>query len=110
MAGALFGPGSPRLVEVDGVRVECHLAGHLLFFRNSDVPGVVGRIGTILGEGGVNIAGIQLGRAGAAGEAVSTKTRMPCSIRSAACRRSAPFAGCASRTPAGLLAAPPGSW
>jgi D-3-phosphoglycerate dehydrogenase len=71
VAGALFGAGSPRLVEVDAVKVECHLAGHLLFFRNDDVPGVVGRIGTILGEGGVNIAGIQLGRSNASGDAVS---------------------------------------
>jgi D-3-phosphoglycerate dehydrogenase len=71
VAGALFGAGSPRLVEVDGVEVECRLAGHLLFFRNEDVPGVVGRIGTTLAEGGVNIAGIQLGRSGASGDAVS---------------------------------------
>jgi D-3-phosphoglycerate dehydrogenase len=71
VAGALFGSGSPRLVEVDGVKVECRLAGHLLFFRNDDVPGVVGRIGTILGGAGVNIAGIQLGRTAASGDAVS---------------------------------------
>ena len=42
----------------------------MLFFRNVDVPGVVGRIGSILGAAGVNIAGIQLGRA-ADDEAVS---------------------------------------
>ena len=71
VAGSLFGADSARLVEVDGVQVECRLEGHLLFFRNRDVPGVVGRIGTILGQEGINIAGIQLGRSAGRGGAVS---------------------------------------
>ncbi len=70
-AGTLFTAEHPRLVEVDGVEVECSPDGHLLFFRNRDVPGVVGRIGTILGEAGVNIAAIQLGRAQGDGDAIS---------------------------------------
>jgi D-3-phosphoglycerate dehydrogenase len=70
-AATLFTAEHPRLVEVDGVEVECSPAGYLLFFRNRDVPGVVGRIGTILGSAGVNIAGIQLGRAAGDGDAVS---------------------------------------
>ena len=71
IAGTVLGPGRPRLVEVDGVPIEAHPAGHLLFFRNLDVPGVVGRIGTILGEARINIAGIQLGRLKAGDRAVS---------------------------------------
>jgi len=71
VAGSLFGADYARLVEVDGVQVECRLEGHLLFFRNLDVPGVVGRIGTILGKEDINIAGIQLGRSGIHGGAVS---------------------------------------
>jgi D-3-phosphoglycerate dehydrogenase len=70
VAGTLFAAGPPRLVSADGADVECRLEGHLLMFRNRDVPGVVGRVGTILGEAGVNIAGIHLGRAGD-GEALS---------------------------------------
>jgi D-3-phosphoglycerate dehydrogenase len=71
VAGTLFTAEHPRLVEVDGVPVECDARGHLLFFRNRDVPGVVGRVGTILGKAGVNIAGIRLGRTAGNGEAVS---------------------------------------
>jgi D-3-phosphoglycerate dehydrogenase len=52
----------PRLLEVDGIDVEAPLEGNLLVCRNLDVPGVIGRIGTILGEQGVNIANFALGR------------------------------------------------
>jgi D-3-phosphoglycerate dehydrogenase / 2-oxoglutarate reductase len=54
---------SPRLINYDGIDVEVELAGTLLIMRNHDVPGVIGRIGTILGEHGVNIANFALGRA-----------------------------------------------
>lgn len=62
LAGTLVGNNRPRLVEVDGLYIESRPAGHMLFFRNTDIPGVVGKIGTILGEADVNIAGFQLGR------------------------------------------------
>ncbi len=52
----------PRLLEFDGIDIEAPLEGNLLFCRNWDVPGVIGRIGTILGEQGVNIANFALGR------------------------------------------------
>jgi D-3-phosphoglycerate dehydrogenase len=52
----------PRLLEFDGIDIEAPLEGNLLVCRNVDVPGVIGRIGTILGEHGVNIANFALGR------------------------------------------------
>jgi D-3-phosphoglycerate dehydrogenase len=52
----------PRLLEFDGIDVEAPLEGNLLVCRNLDVPGVIGKIGTILGEYGVNIANFALGR------------------------------------------------
>jgi D-3-phosphoglycerate dehydrogenase / 2-oxoglutarate reductase len=52
----------PRLLEFDGIDIETPLEGNLLVCRNMDVPGVIGRIGTILGEQGVNIANFALGR------------------------------------------------
>ena len=52
----------PRLLEFDGIDIETPLEGYLLVCRNLDVPGVIGRIGTILGEKGVNIANFALGR------------------------------------------------
>ena len=52
----------PRLLEFDQIDVEAPLEGTLIVCRNYDVPGVIGRIGTILGEQGVNIANFALGR------------------------------------------------
>ena len=53
---------SPRLLSYDNIDIEAPLQGTLVAIRNHDVPGVVGRIGTILGEHGVNIANFALGR------------------------------------------------
>ena len=55
---------SPRLLSYDGIDIEAPLNGTLIVIRNQDVPGVVGRVGTILGENGVNIANFALGRSG----------------------------------------------
>ncbi len=52
----------PRLLAFDGIDVEAPLDGTLVVCRNLDVPGVIGRIGTILGQQGVNIANFALGR------------------------------------------------
>ncbi len=53
---------SPRLLRYDNIDIEAELTGTLMIFRNLDVPGVIGRIGTILGEAGLNIASFALGR------------------------------------------------
>ena len=53
---------SPRLLTYDGIDIEAPLHGTLVSIRNHDVPGVVGRIGTILGEHQINIANFALGR------------------------------------------------
>jgi len=53
---------SPRLLTYDDIDIEAALQGTLLVFRNHDVPGVIGRIGTILGEHSLNIANFALGR------------------------------------------------
>jgi D-3-phosphoglycerate dehydrogenase len=53
---------SPRLLTYDDIDIEAELQGAMLVFRNHDVPGVIGRIGTILGEHSVNIANFALGR------------------------------------------------
>jgi len=70
VAGTLFGNAAPRLVELFGIKVEADLAGHMLYVVNEDAPGFIGRIGTTLGEAGVNIGTFHLGRRSAGGEAV----------------------------------------
>lgn len=54
---------SPRLLTYDSIDIEAPLYGTLIVIRNHDVPGVIGRIGTILGEHSLNIANFALGRA-----------------------------------------------
>jgi D-3-phosphoglycerate dehydrogenase len=62
--GAVFQRSVPRLVLVDGVAVEAPLEGTMIVLCNSDQPGVIGDVGTILGQHGVNIATFALGRDG----------------------------------------------
>jgi len=62
VAGTVFGEREPRVVRFDGYQLEFRPSGRLLFLRNLDVPGVVGRVGGILGEAGTNIAEIHLSR------------------------------------------------
>jgi D-3-phosphoglycerate dehydrogenase len=63
-AGTIFGQSMPRLVALDGYRLEAYLDGCLLLFRHQDVPGIIGSVGTTLGEHNVNIAQMAVGRAG----------------------------------------------
>ncbi|MBR0552876.1 phosphoglycerate dehydrogenase [Stakelama marina] len=70
VAGTLFSDAAPRLVELFGIKVEADLAGNMLYVVNEDAPGFIGRIGTTLGEAGVNIGTFHLGRRAAGGEAV----------------------------------------
>ncbi len=61
-SGTLIKSDAPRIVMVNGYPIEAEPEGYMLFFTNYDRPGVIGRIGTILGDAGVNIAGMRLGR------------------------------------------------
>jgi D-3-phosphoglycerate dehydrogenase len=61
-AGFLVGAREPRVALFDGFPLEFRPTGRLLVMRNRDVPGVVGQLGTILGEAGINIADIHLAR------------------------------------------------
>jgi D-3-phosphoglycerate dehydrogenase len=69
-AGTLFGRSMPRLVQLEGHRLEAYLDGVLLVFTHQDVPGIIGRIGTTLGGLGVNIAQMTVGRSMPGGDAI----------------------------------------
>ena len=60
--GAVLHGDAPRLLHVDGIDVEAPLERNLIYLRNRDVPGVIGKVGTILGEESINIADFSLGR------------------------------------------------
>ncbi len=70
VAGTLFGKEMPRLVAVDDQRLEAYLDGLMLVFHHRDRPGIIGAVGTTLGEHGVNIAQMAVGRSTPGGEAV----------------------------------------
>ncbi|MEB2284521.1 MAG: phosphoglycerate dehydrogenase [Polyangiaceae bacterium UTPRO1] len=69
--GAVFGANILRLVRIDDFYMEAVPEGYVLMLNNRDVPGVVGRVGSLLGQHGINIAGLELGREKAGGMAIS---------------------------------------
>jgi D-3-phosphoglycerate dehydrogenase len=69
--GAIFGSNNPRIVRINNFYFEAIPEGYILILHNKDVPGVVGAIGTLLGEKGINIAGFELGREKVGGMAIS---------------------------------------
>jgi D-3-phosphoglycerate dehydrogenase len=69
--GTVYGAASVRLVRLNGFRIEVNPAGFLLIYRNIDRPGMLARVGTILSEHNINIAGVSLGRT-AVGEMAMT--------------------------------------
>jgi D-3-phosphoglycerate dehydrogenase len=69
-SGAVLAPGEPRILRIGQLRVDVRPAGKMIVLTNTDAPGVIGRVGTLLGKSGVNIADMRVGRRSAHGEAV----------------------------------------
>jgi D-3-phosphoglycerate dehydrogenase len=61
-SGTIVHGSSPRLTQLNGIEIESHLEGTFVVVSNLDAPGVVGSIGTLLGDHGINIARFSLGR------------------------------------------------
>ncbi|MGE5557540.1 MAG: phosphoglycerate dehydrogenase [Bacillota bacterium] len=70
VAGTLFGRDNIRIVQVDDFHIDAVPAGYILFAFHTDQPGIIGKVGTILGYNNINIAGMQVGRKSAGGKAV----------------------------------------
>ena len=73
VAGTLV-QGEPRIVHIDGFWVDVPVEGHLLLTKHQDKPGLVGRVGTLLGEHDVNISSMQVGRLHPRGDALMILT------------------------------------
>ena len=71
VSGTLFSDQNPRVVEIDGIKVEAELGQHMIYLSNEDKPGIIGKLGTALGDAGVNIATFHLGRANRGGDAMA---------------------------------------
>ena len=71
VAGTVFSDSRPRLIQVKGINMEAEFAPHMLYVTNEDKPGFIGRLGTLLGNAGVNIANFNLGRAAPGADAIA---------------------------------------
>ena len=70
VAGTVFSDGRPRIIQVRDIGMEFELSPHMLFVRNADKPGFIGRFGMVMGDAGVNIATLNLGRDRPGGDAI----------------------------------------
>jgi len=62
IAGTVFGEKTLRIMDIDGYKLDLEPKGHLILFRNTDIPGVIGDVGRIVASNGLNIADFRLGR------------------------------------------------
>jgi D-3-phosphoglycerate dehydrogenase / 2-oxoglutarate reductase len=70
VAGTVFSDGRPRIIQVRDINMEFEVAPHMLFIRNADKPGFIGKFGSLMGEHSVNIATLNLGRDKPGGDAI----------------------------------------
>ncbi|MCH7832578.1 MAG: ACT domain-containing protein, partial [Proteobacteria bacterium] len=70
IAGTLFNE-EPRVVRIKGIPIDAKLGPNMLYLTNEDKPGIIGGVGTILGDAGVNIATFHLGRSQEGGDAIA---------------------------------------
>ncbi len=70
VGGTVFSDGRPRFIQVRDIDMEFEVTPHMLFVRNSDKPGFIGKFGQVMGDAGVNIATLNLGRDRPGGDAI----------------------------------------
>ncbi len=71
IAGTVFANGKPRIIQVKGINMDAEPTPSMLYVTNEDRPGHIGRLGTLLGNLGINIANFNLGRAEVGGDAIA---------------------------------------
>jgi D-3-phosphoglycerate dehydrogenase len=71
VAGTVFANGKPRVIQVKGINMEAELSPSMLYVTNEDKPGHIGRLGTLLGTLGINIANFNLGRVEVGSDAIA---------------------------------------
>ncbi|MGV6811280.1 MAG: phosphoglycerate dehydrogenase [Brevirhabdus sp.] len=71
IAGTVFSDGKPRFIQIKGINIDAEIGAHMLYTTNVDVPGIIGTLGGVMGENGVNIANFTLGRKAEGGDAIA---------------------------------------
>jgi D-3-phosphoglycerate dehydrogenase len=70
-AGTCFSNGKPRFIQIKGINLDAEVGHHMLYTTNADAPGIIGLLGTICGDNGINIANFALGRNRPGGDAIA---------------------------------------
>ncbi len=71
VAGTCFSDGKPRFIQIKGINLDAEVGAHMVYTTNADAPGIIGLLGTVFGEAGVNIANFSLGRNHPGGDAIA---------------------------------------
>jgi D-3-phosphoglycerate dehydrogenase len=71
IAGTCFSDGKPRFIQIKGINLDAEVGQHMLYTTNADAPGIIGLLGSLCGENGVNIANFSLGRDRPGGDAIA---------------------------------------
>ena len=71
IAGTVFSDGKPRFIQIKGINIDAEVGEHMLYTTNEDVPGIIGKLGTLLGDHKVNLANFTLGRSAQGAEAIA---------------------------------------
>ena len=71
IAGTVFSDAKPRFIQIKGINLDAEVGRYMLYTTNRDVPGIIGMLGQMLGDAGVNIANFNLGRDKPSGDAIA---------------------------------------
>ena len=71
IAGTVFSDGKPRFIQIKGINIDADIGRYMLYTTNRDEPGIIGTLGVVCGEAGINIANFQLGRDEPGGNAIA---------------------------------------
>ena len=71
IAGTVFSDGKPRFIQIKGINIDADIGRYMLYTTNRDVPGIIGTLGVICADAGINIANFQLGRDEPGGNAIA---------------------------------------
>ena len=71
IAGTVFSDAKPRFIQIKGINLDAEVGRYMVYTTNEDVPGIIGSLGAILGDAGINIANFNLGRDKPGGDAIA---------------------------------------
>jgi len=71
VSGTVYADGRPRIVDIKGIRMDAEFGRSMIYVTNEDKPGFIGRLGTLLGNAGINIATFHVGREAAGANAIA---------------------------------------